>query len=99
MLELDPIIHEKTRLGIMSNLLMYEEVDFNFLKEKLNLTDGNLAQHLRKLESAEYIEVKKEFKGRKPHTKYRLTQKGKKAFLDYLRNLKEFLKILEKKED
>ena len=96
MVELDSIIHEKSRLEIMSYLLVNEEVSFKFLKERTQMTDGNLAQHLRKLEDAKYIEVKKGFKGRRPQTKYRITEKGIKALNNYLKNLKAFIEEIEK---
>ncbi len=89
--EFDNIIHEKSRLGIMTLLLLNRECDFNFLKEKLKLTDGNLSRHLQKLEEAGYIEVKKGFKGRRPHTVYRLSLLGKEKLNKYLKDLENFL--------
>lgn len=82
----------KARLGIMSVLLVNDEVSFNSLKDLLSLTDGNLATHLRALEEATYISVKKEFIGRKPSTTYSVTDAGKKAFNDHLNALESFLK-------
>ncbi|MCU0325313.1 MAG: transcriptional regulator [Spirosomaceae bacterium] len=82
----------KARLGIMSVLLVNDEVSFNSLKDLLSLTDGNLATHLRALEEATYISVKKEFIGRKPSTTYSVTEAGKKAFNDHLNALESFLK-------
>jgi DNA-binding MarR family transcriptional regulator len=82
----------KARLGIMSVLLVNDAVNFNGLKEALNLTDGNLATHLRSLEEAGYLLVQKEFIGRKPNTTYRVTETGKKAFEDHLNELEKFIK-------
>jgi len=89
--QLDDLIHSKVRLGIMATLVSAEEVDFNFLKEKLNLTDGNLSANMRKLEEAGYIEVTKTFFQRKPKTIYKMTDKGRKAFENYVENLKRIL--------
>jgi DNA-binding HxlR family transcriptional regulator len=82
----------KARLGIMSVLLVNEEMNFNALKELLQLTDGNLATHLRALEEAKYISIKKEFIGRKPNTNYAATDAGKKAFNEHLDALERFLR-------
>ncbi len=76
----------------MSMLMVNEEVDFNTFKEFLDLTDGNLASHLKSLENLEYIQVKKQFIGRKPRTTYLKTQKGETAFRDHLQALETFLK-------
>lgn len=89
--QLDDLIHSKVRLGIMATLVSAEEVDFNFLKEKLNLTDGNLSANMRKLEEAGYIEVTKTFFQRKPKTIYKMTDKGRNAFENYVENLKRLL--------
>ena len=89
--QLDDLIHSKVRLGIMATLASAEEVDFNFLKEKLNLTDGNLSANMRKLEEAEYIEVTKTFFQRKSKTIYKMTDKGRNAFENYVENLKRLL--------
>ena len=86
--QLDDLIHSKVRLGIMAALASAEEVDFNFLKEKLNLTDGNLSANMRRLEEAGYIEVTKTFLQRKPKTLYRITSLGQKAFEQYLEHLR-----------
>ncbi len=78
------------RLRIMSVLMVNEQFDFNSFKELLEVTDGNLASHMRNLENADYIRVKKTFSGRKPMTNYLATEAGKKAFqshLDFLENL------------
>jgi len=90
--QLDDIIHSRIRLAVMALLITVEEADFNFLKEKVHATDGNLSVHLKKLEEAEYVSVKKEFIERKPRTAYSLTRKGRKAFEAYLDHLEKMIK-------
>lgn len=82
----------KARLGIMSVLLVNQSMNFNGLKELLELTDGNLATHLRALEDANYIVVQKEFVGRKPNTTYSVTDAGKEAFNQHLNELEKLIK-------
>ena len=82
----------KARLGIMSVLMVNESVNFNTLKDLLQLTDGNLATHLKSLEDAGYISVTKEFIGRKPNTLYAATADGKRAFEDHLNVLEQLIK-------
>ena len=82
----------KARLGIMSVLMVNESVNFNSLKELLNLTDGTLATHVKALEEAGYLSVQKEFIGRKPNTLYLVTADGRKAFEDHLSVLEAFIK-------
>ena len=77
----------RIRLGIMSALAVNEKFDFNALKEFLEVTDGNLASHLKALEKEQFIDVEKSFVGRKPNTRYFMTQAGKKAFDDHLNAL------------
>ena len=89
---LDDLIHSRIRLAIISVLVAVEEADFNFLKEKVNATDGNLSVHLKKLEDANYISVKKEFVDRKPKTAYSLTKIGIKAFELYVAQLEKLIK-------
>lgn len=86
-MEIDKIIHEPARLRIMMILSGVEQADFNFLLTTLNLTRGNLSRHIEKLESANYIQVNKTFKGKMPNTSYQLTQKGTKALAKYWENL------------
>ncbi len=81
----------RARLGIMSVLMVEESVDFNFLKETLQLTDGNLASHLRALEEAAYLRVEKQFVGRKPNTRYHATLAGKEAFKNHLDALERLI--------
>jgi len=82
----------KARLGIMSVLMVNEELSFNSLKELLQLTDGNLATHLRSLEEQGYLHVQKQFIGRKPNTTYTATDDGRKAFTNHLNALEAFIK-------
>ena len=82
----------RIRLGIMSVLAVNDTLDFSALKEYLEITDGNLASHIKALEKEEFIGVKKSFIGKKPNTRYFMTKKGKKAFEDHLKALEQFLK-------
>jgi DNA-binding HxlR family transcriptional regulator len=82
----------KIRLGIMSVLAVNDTLDFNALKDYLDVTDGNLASHLKALENEHFISVKKSFIGRKPNTRYYMTKKGKKAFDDHLKALEKLIK-------
>jgi len=77
---LNKAFENKIRLGIMSALVVNEYFDFNSLKELLEVTDGNLASHLKSLEKSKYVTFKKEFLGRKPNTKYSVTDEGREAF-------------------
>jgi DNA-binding HxlR family transcriptional regulator len=88
---LDEVIHQKVRLGIMSALMARPEADFRFLKETLNVTDGNLSIHLTKLEEAGYILSRKEFVRKKPHTTYTPTDLGRAAFSRYLAALERIV--------
>ena len=80
---LDPVIHEASRLVIVAVLNECEVADFNFLLGTTGLTRGNLSTHMAKLVRAEYVEEKKEFVKRRPHTEYRLTDEGRAAFKQY----------------
>lgn len=82
----------RVRLGIMSSLAVNEKLDFNSLKEYLDVTDGNLASHLKALEKVDFIGVEKSFIARKPNTKYYMTKEGKKAFNDHLKTLEKLIK-------
>lgn len=79
-------------MGIMSALAVNESLEFNSLKEYLDVTDGNLASHLKALEKEEFIGVEKSFVGRKPNTRYFMTQAGKDAFNDHLKVLEKLIK-------
>ena len=82
------IIHEPVRLAILKMLTSAKEVDFNFLLTTLGLTKGNLATHINKLESTGLVEVKKQFRGKIPHTSYRITRTGRNQFQKYWDNMK-----------
>lgn len=82
----------RVRLGIMSVLTLQESLDFNALKEYLNVTDGNLASHLKALEKADFIRVEKSFIGRKPNTRYFITKEGKKAFEKHIKALEKLIR-------
>ncbi|OQX54513.1 MAG: transcriptional regulator [Candidatus Cloacimonas sp. 4484_209] len=90
------LIHSPIRLGIMTILNYLEEVSFNYLKKRLKLTDGNLSSHITKLETAGYVVVRKKFVVKKPHTTYRITEKGKKAFRKYIKHLEAIIKVNDK---
>lgn len=92
--EIDKLIHEPARLKIMAQLYVVEEADFIFLMRLTGLTWGNLSSHMSKLEAAEYIEVKKEFVDKKPHTILKLTTRGREAFEIYRRVIDEVFKDL-----
>ncbi len=93
--KLDKAFENRVRLGVMSALMVNEYMTFNALKELLNVTDGNLASHLKALENTEYIIMTKEFIGRKPNTKYRATVKGRKAFSAHLKALEALIKNID----
>ena len=82
--QIDEVIHGRVRLGIMAYLSGAEAADFNELKTRLKVTDGNLSVHLRKLEEAGLVEVSMSFQERKPLTRARLSDKGREAFIGYL---------------
>jgi DNA-binding HxlR family transcriptional regulator len=82
----------RVRLGIMSALAVNETLDFNSLKEYLDITDGNLASHIKALEKDDFIGVEKTFVGKKPNTRYYITKEGKEAFALHLESLEKFLK-------
>lgn len=82
----------RIRLGIMSALAVNDMLDFNALKEYLDVTDGNLASHMKALEKEEFIGVEKSFIGKKPNTRYFMTAVGKRAFNSHLEALEKFLK-------
>lgn len=84
---IDDVIHGRVRLAIMAFLSGAGAADFNELKTRLHVTDGNLSVHLRKLEEAGYVEVKKTFAGRKPRTTCRLSRRGAEAWAAYVKSL------------
>lgn len=93
MKELDPLLHSQLRLAVMSILMSVEEADFVYLREKTEATAGNLSVQLDKLARAEYITVEKGFAGRKPRTVCRVTDKGRRAFEDYVDTLRSYLNL------
>jgi DNA-binding MarR family transcriptional regulator len=92
--DIDRLIHEPSRLTIMANLYVVQSADFLFLQHQTGMTPGNLSAHLSKLEDAGYIEVTKEFIERKPHTALALTKKGRVAFKEYRKKVKQFVEKL-----
>jgi len=91
---LNKIFDSRVRLGIMSALVVNNEVNFNELKELLNITDGNLASHLKSLEENDFVKVEKGFIGRKTNTTYRLTKAGEKAFKSHLAALEKMIRTI-----
>lgn len=89
---LDKTFENRVRLGMMSALAANDSLDFNALKETLDVTDGNLASHAAALEAEGYIKVKKEFIGKKPQTTYSLTAAGRRAFSDHIDALERLIK-------
>lgn len=89
---LNKIFDSRIRLGIMSVLIVNDFYDFNSLKEAIDVTDGNLASHLKALEEKKMIRVNKQFIGRKPNTRYSVTEEGKNAFRQHLKNLEDLIK-------
>lgn len=90
--KLNKDFESRVRLGIMSVLMVNEWIDFTEMKTLLEITDGNLASHSTALEKANYIEIKKEFVGKKPKTSYRATDLGRKAFSQHLDTLEKLFK-------
>ena len=91
--ELDPLLHSQLRLAVISILMSVDEADFVYLKEQTGATAGNLSVQIEKLATAEYIEVTKEFVGKKTRTSCRITDKGRMAFETYVNDLKTYLNL------
>ena len=89
--ELNPVIHGKLRLALLSLLATVEEAEFTWLRAKTSATDGNLGAQLTKLEEAGYVAVEKKFVERKPQTLYRMTETGRTALTEYVQALKTLL--------
>jgi DNA-binding HxlR family transcriptional regulator len=89
---LNKLFENRVRLGIMSVLIVNDYYDFNNLKETLEVTDGNLASHLKALEENKLIKVNKKFIGRKPNTSYSITETGVQLFRKHLKALEEIIK-------
>ena len=92
--ELDRLIHERVRLGIVSALAVNPSLAFNELKDMLGLTDGNLIVHARKLEDAGYVRCTKSFEGRMPRTEFALTDEGRRALLAYLNHMESLIQAV-----
>ena len=97
--QLDRLIHDRVRLGILSALAAAREMSFTELKGALETTDGNLSVHARKLEDAGYISCTKGFEGRMPKTEYRLTPAGRRAFEKYLDHMDALITASRKSRD
>lgn len=95
--ELDKIIHERMRLGIISALAANETLSFTDLKNLLNTTDGNISVHTRKLEDAGYLECLKSFNGRVPMTEYKITGDGREALNRYLNHMEALINAMKGK--
>ena len=89
--ELNPVVHGKLRLALLSLLAGVEEADFTWLRARTGSTDGNLGAQLLKLEEAGYVKVKKRFVERKPQTLYRMTDAGRAALAEYVQALRQLL--------
>ncbi|PYS91084.1 MAG: transcriptional regulator [Acidobacteria bacterium] len=92
--DLDKVIHERMRLGIISALAANEKLSFNDLKRLLDTTDGNVSVHARKLEEAGYLTCKKSFAGRTPLTEYKITKDGRKALERYLDHMEALIRAM-----
>jgi DNA-binding MarR family transcriptional regulator len=92
--DLDRVIHERMRLGIISALAANEKLSFGELKKLLNTTDGNISVHARRLEEAGYVTMQKSFKGRVPLTEYAITKEGRKALERYLDHMEALIKAM-----
>ena len=90
--EIDDVIHGRLRLSIMAYLSGAGTADFNELKTKVGGTDGNLSVHIRKLEEAGYVDIKKTFAGRKPQTRASLTEKGRRAWIAYIARMEDLMR-------
>jgi DNA-binding transcriptional ArsR family regulator len=92
--ELDKVIHERMRLGIISALAANDKLSFTELKDLLATSDGNISVHARKLEDAGYVTYEKSFKGRMPLTEYKITKEGRKALTRYLDHMEALIKAM-----
>lgn len=90
---LNKIFDNRVRLGIMSILVVNDWIDFTTIRDTLKITDGQLASNIKALEKAEYIQIRKQFIGKKPNTSYAVTEKGKTAFEEHLKALEELLNL------
>lgn len=92
--EIDRVLHEPSRLGIVALLYMLDSADFIFVMNQTGMTWGNLSSHLSKLEEAGYLEIEKAFRGKRPTTNLRLTAAGRESFKDYVQNMRKLFKDL-----
>ena len=92
--DLDKVIHERMRLGIISALAANKKLSFTELKNLLNTTDGNISVHARRLEDAGYLVCEKSFQGRKPLTEYKITKAGRKALEKYLSHMESLISAM-----
>jgi DNA-binding MarR family transcriptional regulator len=90
---LNKVFDNRVRLGIMSILVVNDWIDFTTIRDTLKITDGQLASNIKALEKAEYIQIRKQFIGKKPNTSYAVTEKGKMAFEEHLKALEELLNL------
>ncbi len=91
---LNKVFDSRVRLGIMSTLMVNDEINFNDLKQLIDVTDGNLASHMKSLEDSAYVKVNKGFIGRKTNTTYAVTKAGQKAFQQHLDALEKMIKTM-----
>lgn len=91
--DLDPVLNTPVRLAIVSALIKLKQADFAYLQETTATTQGNLSHQIRKLQEAAYIDVIKTFRGNYPHTICKLTAKGRKAFEQYVEDIKKYLHL------
>ena len=94
--DLDKVIHERLRLGIISSLAANDKLSFSELKGLLNTSDGNISVHARKLEDAGYVTLEKSFRGRVPLTEYKITARGRKALVKYLDHMEALINAMKK---
>lgn len=93
---LDPLLHAELRLAVMSLLISADEAEFPYIKEQTGATAGNLSVQIDKLSTAGYIEIEKTFKGKRPCTICRITQKGRQVFEQYVEALRDYLEVASK---
>ncbi|HVR87110.1 MAG TPA: transcriptional regulator [Planctomycetota bacterium] len=93
---LDTAVHGPVRLGVLTLLQLHGPLDFTSLRKALSVADGTLGQHLEKLEELGYVHATTLLEGRRPHTTYRLSAKGRKAFVDYLDSMRRLLDAIER---
>ena len=89
--DLNPLIHESARLVLVSSLYVVDEADFVYLANRTEFTSGKISSHMAKLEAAGYVDVAKEFVGKRPRTTYKLTETGRHAFEEYRASIEDLL--------